>query len=333
MQTRAIRFHQLGGPEVLQIESVELAPPGPGEVQIRVEAIGINRAEAAFRAGLYIEQPYLPAGLGYEASGVVEALGAEVTDYQVGDAVCVIPAFSMNHYGVYAEHCNVPARALLPRPAGLNAIEAASLWMAHLTAYGALIDIAELSRGDAVLVPAASSSVGLAVMQFARRLDAVPIAITRSAHKADWLRQHGAEHVLVNPGPDLAAEVLQLTGGRGAKLALDPVGGDGVMQLASALCPGGSLVLYGNLSGQAEHTPFPFYAAVGKGLSLRGYLVFEVLGDPQRLAAARHCIESGLANGRLHTVVDRVFPFEQIVDAHRYLESNHQVGKVVVSLL
>jgi NADPH:quinone reductase-like Zn-dependent oxidoreductase len=332
MKTRAVRFHATGGPEVLRIDEVELDQPGRGELRLRIEAIGLNRAEAAFRAGQYLEAPQLPARLGYEASGVIEAVGQEVHGWSVGDAVCVLPAFSMNDYGVYAEHAIVPAHALIRRPPGLAATEAAALWMAYLTAYGALIDIAGVGQGDAVLITAASSSVALAAIQIANARGAIPIALTRSEAKAEHLLRLGAAQVIAGAGDDLASRVMEITGGKGARLAFDPVAGPAIMPLAEALAAGGMLILYGNLSGRAAETPFPFFPAVGKGLSLRGYLVFELIRDPARLAAAGDFIAAGLAAGSLNPVIDRVFAFDDIAAAHRHLESNAQVGKVVVSL-
>jgi NADPH:quinone reductase-like Zn-dependent oxidoreductase len=327
--TRIVRFHATGGPEVLRIDTETVGKPGPGELRLAVEAIGINRAEAAFRAGQYLEAPQLPARLGYEASGIVEAVGAGVDGFSPGDAVCVLPAFSMNRYGVYGERAIVPAGAVIPRPARLSATDAAALWMAALTAWGALIDIGHLGPGDAVLITAASSSIGLAAMQIARIVGARPIAITRDPGKRAALFAHGAEQVVVSGGDDLAVQLREASGG-GAKLAFDPVAGPGIAPLAEALAPGGTLVVYGNLGGRAEHTPFPFYTAVGKGLSLRGYLVFELLRDPARLTCGRAFVEAHLAHGTLHPVIDRVFDFDHIVDAHRHLESNAQIGKVVV---
>ena len=182
--SRVVRFHQTGGPQVLKIEQREVGAPGAGELRIKVEAIGLNRAEAAFRAGMYLEAPNLPCGIGYEASGIVEAVGDDVTDFKVGDAICVIPAFSMNTYSVYADQALVPAYACTQRPSGLDKIEAASIWMQYLTAYGALIDIAKLGKGDFVIIPAASSSVGLAAIQIANYVGATPIATTHAASRA-----------------------------------------------------------------------------------------------------------------------------------------------------
>ncbi len=136
-----VRFHAVGGPEVLKLEEIDVPPPGPGEVQIRVHALGLNRAEAMFRSGQYLEEPKLPARLGYEAAGAVAAIGPGVQGFQVGDAVSTIPSFSLNAYGLYGELANAPVHAVVHHPASLSWEEAAAVWMQYLTAYGALIDI------------------------------------------------------------------------------------------------------------------------------------------------------------------------------------------------
>src|SRR5699024_4250533 len=147
-----------------QYESVDVGEPGAGEVRVKVQAIGLNRAEAMFRAGMYLEDPRPPTGLGYEGTGVIEAVGTDVSGVTEGDAACVIPAFSMNDSNFSAEKTIVPAYAVTPRPQGLDTIQAAALWMPYLTAYGALVAIGELKQDEAVLIPAASSSVGLAAI-------------------------------------------------------------------------------------------------------------------------------------------------------------------------
>jgi NADPH:quinone reductase-like Zn-dependent oxidoreductase len=332
MKTRVVRFHELGGPEVLRIESLEVPAPGAGQALVRMEAIGLNRAEAAYRTGHYFEQPQLPSRIGYEGAGRIEALGPDVRGFAAGDAVCIIPGFSMNHYGVYAERALVPASALLPRPLGKSAADGAAIWMPLLTAYGALIDITGLQAGEAVIITAASSSVGLAAIEIANAVGAKPIAVTRGVSKVAALRQVGAAHVISSETQDIAAETARITGGRGARLAFDAIGGPIVDTLANALGHGGSLIVYGNLSGQARSTVFPFGPSALKGITMRAYLVFEIINNPQRYARARQFVLDGLTAGRFHPHIDRSFAFEDIVAAHRYLESNAQVGKVVVTV-
>lgn len=331
MKATTIRFHEFGGPEVLRFESLEVGEPGEGEMRVRIEAIGLNRAEASFRTGRYVEKAQPPSRLGYEAAGVVEALGPGVVGFAPGDPVCILPTFSMTRYGVYAERALVPAHAVQARPKGLQAVEAAAIWMAYLTAYGGIVDIAGVGRGDAVVVTAASSSVGLAAIRICNAIGAVPIAVTRGEGKREALLRAGAAHVVVAQQHDIAAETHRITGG-GARLAFDPVGGPIVADLAAALAPRGTLILYGNLSGKARETVFPYGPALAKGLSMRGYLVFELIHDAGRFAAARAFIEEGLRAGTLAPTIARTFEFDQMVDAHRYLESGEQFGKIVVTV-
>ena len=181
--SRVVRIHQTGGPEVLRLEQLSVGQPGPGEIRVRVEAIGLNRAEAAYRAGQYLRTPQLPSLMGMEAAGTIEALGAGVSGFSAGERVCVLPSLGLGEYGVYAEQAIVPARCVLAAPPALSPIEAASVWMQYLTAY-AIIEIGRAGIGDYVLVPAASSSVGLAAIQLAHWAGAVPIALTRYSAKA-----------------------------------------------------------------------------------------------------------------------------------------------------
>lgn len=331
MQARTIRFHEFGGPEVLRFESLEVGEPGEDEVLVRIEAIGLNRAEASFRSGRYVERAQPPSRIGYEAAGVVEACGRGVRGLEAGEPVCILPAFSMTRYGVYAERAIVPAHAVLPRPQRMSAVDGAATWMAHLTAYGAIVDIARVGRGDAVIVTAASSSVGLAAIGICNAIGAVPIAVTRGEGKRQALLRAGAAHVIVSQQQDLCAEAMRITGG-GARLAFDAIGGPVVADLAAALAPQAMLVLYGNLGGQARETVFPYGAALAKGLSMRGYLVFELIHDTKRFAAARAFVEAGLRAGTLAPMIARIFDFDAMVDAHRYLESGDQFGKIVVTV-
>ncbi|MFM0510026.1 zinc-dependent alcohol dehydrogenase family protein [Paraburkholderia sp. RL17-373-BIF-A] len=327
---RAIRFDRHGGPDVLRIEDVEVPRPAAGEVQIRVKALGLNRAEALLRAGTYIETPALPSGLGLEAAGVVAAVGAGVGDFASGDAVSTVPPVSMARWPAHAELINVPAGRVVKHPSSLGWEVAAALWMPYLTAYGALIDIAGLRRGEWVAVTAASSSVGLAAIQIANMVGANPIAVTRTSAKKAALLEQGAAHVIASAEEDLAARLRDVAGPDGVRVVLDPIGGPIFEPLTAAMSRGGMLIEFGGLS--AEPTPFPLFTVLSKSLTLRGYLVHEILSDPARLAAAKVFILDGLAAGSLKPVIAATFPFERIVDAHRFLESNEQLGKILVTV-
>jgi NADPH:quinone reductase-like Zn-dependent oxidoreductase len=281
-----------------------------------------------FRGGQYLEAPIFPAGLGYEAAGAVQAVGQGVRGFAVGDAISVIPGFSMNQYSCYGEQAIVPAASAVKHPANLTWEQAAAAWMQYMTAYGALIDIARLARGDAVVITAASSSVGLAAIQIVNAAGGIPIAATRKADKKQALLHNGARHVIVSEEQDIAAEVKRLTANRGARVIFDPIGGPGIEQLAGAAAYEGIIFQYGALS--TEPTPFPLFTALTKALTIRGYTLLELKVGSPRFETARDYVLDGLANGRLKPVIARTFPLSQIVQAHRFLEGNQQMGKIVV---
>ncbi|MFD0539581.1 zinc-dependent alcohol dehydrogenase family protein [Actinomadura luteofluorescens] len=328
---KTVMFHELGGPEVMRLEDVEVGDPGPGELRIRVEAIGLNRAEVLFRTGNYIEPvKAFPARLGTEAAGVVEAVGEGVTAFLPGQPVSTVPGFSQNEYGIYAERAIVPAASVLPRPEGLGAIEGAAVWMPYLTAYGALVEVGGMRPGDTVVLNAASSSVGLAAIHVADRIGATPIALTRTAAKKEALLKEGAAEVIVTGSDDVAGRVLAATGGRGAEFVFDAVAGPGVTDLARLVAPGGTLLVYGALSG--EPTPYPGIDLGMPALNMRTYTMLETARDPERLRRAAAFVTSGLRSGAFRPVIDRTFPLSEMADAHRHLESNTQIGKIVVTV-
>jgi NADPH:quinone reductase-like Zn-dependent oxidoreductase len=327
--SKVVRVHQLGGPEVLQFEEMDVGAPGAGEVRIRVEAIGLNRSEAMYRCGKYPVTPKLPTLMGYEAAGVVEAVGSGVQGFSAGDRICVLPTYRLGEYGVYGEKAIVPARSLLPSPPNLTPAQAASIWMQYFTAL-AIVEVADVGLGDYVIVRAASSSVGLAAIQLANWAGATPIAATRYSAKATSLKAQGAKHVVATEETDFVAEVMRITGGKGARVVFDPVGGPYVNTLAQAMAERGILFIYGGLSGQ--ETPWPHWPAALKGLSLRGWVASEIWNKPERFAKYKDLILSGLASGHLKPVIAKTFPLAQIAEGHRYLESNQQMGKVVVTV-
>jgi NADPH:quinone reductase-like Zn-dependent oxidoreductase len=327
---RAVRFHQHGGPEVLRIETVDVPRPAAGEVQIRIRALGLNRAEALLRRGTYIETATFPSGLGLEAAGVVAAVGDEVTSFVPGDAVSIVPPLSMVRWPAYAELATFPAELVVKHPPELGFEAAAAVWMQYLTAYGALVDIAGLGRGDVVAITAASSSVGLAAIQIANRIGAVPVALTRTCAKWRALRDAGAAQIVGSDEENIRARLAEIAGSKGVRVVFDAVGGPAFEPLTAAMSPGGILIAYGGLS--PEPTPFPLFNVLGKSLTLRGYLVHEIIRDPVRLAKAKAFILDGLSDRTLKPVIARTFRFDEIVDAHRFLESNAQFGKIVVTI-
>lgn len=328
---RVVQFDQVGGPEVLKVVDVPVRAPGAGEVRINVKAIGLNRAESMFRSGAYVVGPTFPgSGIGYEASGTIESVGAGVTGFAAGDAVSVIPAFMMNDYAMYGEQVVAPAFAVVKHPVGLSWEEAAATWMQYATVYGALVEIARLAKDDVLLIPAASSSVGLAAIQLANMVGAIPVALTRSEDKKQHLLEVGARHVIVTDTQDIVAEVRRITNGAGARVVFDPVGGPTFSKLIQAASPSGILIAYGALS--PEPASLPFLDVFGKRLTIRGYELFEYTMDKVAIERVKAFIVDGLASGKLKPLVGKTFPLEEVVAAHRYLESNQQFGKIVLTV-
>jgi NADPH:quinone reductase-like Zn-dependent oxidoreductase len=215
-------------------------------------------------------------------------------------------------------------------PANLTPVQAAAIWMQFLTAYGALVLVGGIKAGDFVSIPAASSSVGLAAIQIVRDHGATAIAVTRSTAKREELLALGAHHVIVSDTEDYPARMKEITSGKGARITFDPVAGPGIEQLAEGAANGGHLIEYGALAGKP--TPFPTMTAMAKGLNVHGYTMLQVTHDPAIAAKAKKYVFDRLADGRFVPKIARTFPFAQTIEAYQYLESNQQVGKVVITV-
>jgi NADPH:quinone reductase-like Zn-dependent oxidoreductase len=291
--SRTIKFAKAGGPEVLEFIEMEVPAPGPHEVRIKVKAIGINRADSMWRNDKYTEPVKFPAGLGYDAAGIIDAVGKDVTGLAAGDAVSTIPASSLNKYFTYGEVILAPDHAVIKHPESLSFVEAASVWMMFITAYGALIFDAQVKAGDFVIIPAASSSVGLAAIQLANYAGAAPIALTRTSEKKQRLHEAGAPHVIATQEQDMVAEVMRITNGNGARVTFDPVGGANFPKLIAALTnQGGIAYIYGALS--EDDTPMPVLEMIRKMPTVKGYSIRLVTGDEARRKVAVEYVTKGL---------------------------------------
>lgn len=325
---KIVRFHAFGGPDVLRLDDVDAGDPGPGEVRICVGAFGLNRVEAYFRAGTFLPPASLPSTIGYQAAGVIESVGDGVTEWQVGDRVATLFGLEMDRYGTHGEIILYPADMLVAVPADLSLIEAAASWMQYGTAYG-LIDVGRIAAGDAVVINAASSSVGLAAIQIAIAEGATPIAITRTRGKSDALLAAGAAHVIVSDDEDVPARIRDITGGAGARIAFDAVAGPSLAGLLSAMAPRGAVIVYGMLGGFSVELMLPLLMM--GNLALHGFSADRLIRDPESRARVVAYVAQGLASGALRPVIDRTFDLADIVAAHRRLESNNQLGKIVVT--
>ena len=337
---RIVRFARHGGPEVLEVRDEPLAEPGEGEVRLKIEAIGLNRAEIMFRSGAYIANPTFPSRIGIEASGVIDALGPGVSGFSIGDRAGAVPfnswdewgnwtSDSVTRYGLYGESAVVPTFCVARNPEGISAVEAGAIWCQYGTAWGGLVDHAGVSADDIVLVTAASSSAALGGLQIAKNAGATVIAATRRSDKADFLRGAGADHVIATEEADLASRVKEITGGQGFTIAYDSVGGAFIGDLVAAAQPYGLIVNYGNL--RTEPIDIPVLPMLAKRLFFKFHSLYDTMRLPEKRAACFAFVHDQVAAGALKVIVDRTFPLEQVVDAHRYMESNVQRGKVVVT--
>lgn len=220
--SKQIQFTQTGAPSVLHIVDVQTPAPKADEVQIQMQVLGLNRAEAMYRAGAYVIDPVFPATMGYEGAGVVTAVGDNVSEFTVGDKVSVIPSFMFTEYGTYGEIVNMPKHAVVKHPDNLSMAQAAASWMAFVTAYGGLIEFGKVKAGDFVVLGAATSSVGLAAIQIAKMQGATVIALSRTHAKGDVLLEKGADFVLATKEDDITAKLLEITQGKGVNMVFDP---------------------------------------------------------------------------------------------------------------
>ena len=331
---KIVRFHKMGAADVLQLDELPVPEPRKGEVRLRVKAIGLNRAETYFREGRFKFLPELPSKLGYEASGIVEAVGPGVDPAWMGKTVSTVPAFPADVYGVYGEVAIIPVYAVAEYPSHLSYEEGASIWMRYITAYGALIHEGNLTKGDFVLITAASSSVGIAAIEIAKAQGAISIATTRGIKKRAELLAFGADHVIVTDEEDLAERVGEISDGKGARIIFDPIGGNGLEVLAAAAAPSGIIFEYGYLA--TEPTPYPLFTALMKNLTVKAYSLFELVANPlefpEKFLKAKQYVYENLAKGNFKPIISKTFPLAKIVDAHRYMESNVQIGKIVVTV-
>ncbi len=324
---RVVVFDEFGGPEVMHVVEEPAAEPAAGEVRVRIEAFAVNPLDLMMRSGASPAPVPLPhARLGVEGTGVVDALGPGSTGLEIGDPVILAAVPDANVRGSYAEYTTVPASRVVARPSGLDITEAAAVWVAYSTAYGALVEKARMRPGDHVIVTAASGGVGRAAMQIANQLGAVPIAVTRHTAKKDDLLAAGAAAVIATDDLDVVEAVRHHTGGAGADMVLDRVMGPGPQELRKAARPGGPLVAAGFLDPRP--TPFP----VGTPLTVFSYRSFEHTLDAVVVRRMAAFLNAGVRLGALRPAIDTVFTLDDVAEAHRRRETGLHAGKIVVTV-
>lgn len=336
--SRIVRFHEFGEADVLKIEERATPAPAAGEVLVGVEAVGVSWHDVLWRQNLAPTLAQLPASLGHEVAGVVIALGDGVTDLTVGDQVASFPGHSANRYPGYAEHVVLPRSSLARYPDNLSAQQAAVHYLPSLVGWLGLVELAHLQPSETVLVTAASRCWGPYIVQMGKALGATVIAATAYAEDSEFLKQLGADHIILTEEQDLVSRVSKLTDGRGVNVVMDALGGPQMCLLGDAIAPRGRLVLF-DLQGGNE-TPFPACAAFKKNIQFFVHCIGNFTGkeelnipqDQVAVAKAVQCINQLTRDGLLRPLIDRIFSFEQVVEAHRYMETCPSRGRVVLQV-
>lgn len=320
--TQAIRIHRFGGPEVLQWEEIPLPPPAPGEVTIRQTAVGLNFIDTYHRSGLY--PLALPAGIGTEAAGLVEVLGAGVGGIAVADRV----AYAGLPPGAYAQRRNWPADRLVKLPATISDEVAASAMLKGLTAWYLLRRSYRVQPGDAILLHAAAGGTGTLLSQWAAALGATVIGVVGSAAKAELARAHGCAATVLADDPDFVKKVRELSGG-GVAVVYDSVGRDTFFRSLDSLLKHGTMVTFGNASGPVE--PFsPMELAKRGSLHLTRPSLFDFIATRADLEAGTGELFDLIVRGAVRIAIGQRYPLKDAARAHRDLEGRRTTGATVL---
>jgi NADPH2:quinone reductase len=320
--SRAIRFHETGGPEVLRLETVEVGEPGPGQARVRHTYVAVNFIDVYFRTGQY-PLP-LPNGLGSDAVGVVEAVGPGVTDIRVGDRV----GYLLGPQGAYADVRVMPADVLIPLPDGVSDRTASTLIMKGMTAQYLFRQVYPLKGGETILYHAAAGGVGLIACQWARALGVTMIGTVSTDAKAEMARAHGCAHTIVTSRENIAERVREITGGEGVPVVYDSVGKDTLMASLDSLQPRGTLVSNGTSSGPVVIDTM-LLAVKGSLWVTRPAMIHYAIPRAHMLAMAKELFDLVLA-GKIRSEPNQSFALADAAEAHRALESRKTVGATVL---
>ncbi len=320
---RIARIERTGGPEVIEWAEVELPPPGPGEVRIRQTAVGLNLIDTYHRGGVYPVE--LPAGLGLEAAGVVEALGEGVTGWRVGDRAGTFGP----HRGAYATERNLPADALLPIPDDMSDEVVAAALLKACTAEFLVERCAKVEPGWPVLVHAAAGGVGLILVQWLKAVGACVFGTVSTEEKAELARQAGADEVILYTHEDTAKRVRELTGGAGVRVAFDGVGMATWQSSLDSTAPRGLVVSYGNASAPVTGVDLGVLVAGGSLFTTRPTLFhYYATAEERRAGVAR--VWEMIRSGKVAVTIGQRYPLEQAAQAHRDIEARRTTGSTVL---
>jgi synaptic vesicle membrane protein VAT-1 len=336
---RAIWIKKYGGPDVLEIREQADPTPKAGEVRVRVRACGLNFAELMAREGLYPDAPKPPCVVGYEASGVIDALGDGVTEPRIGTAV-----IALTRFGGHAEALCVPAGQTRPLPDGMSFEEGAALPLVYVTAYHMLFRVTQLRPGVRVLIHMAAGGVGLAAIQLCRTVPGVVVFGTASASKHAFLRKQGYDHTIDYRSTDYATEVRRLSDGQGVDIVLDALGGADWKKGYDLLDPSGMLIAYGfaNISRGEKRNVFhvaksyfeiPRFSPLtlmNQNRAVAGVNLGHLWDKVDMLTAEMDSLLTLYREGKIKPTIDKVFKFSEVAEAHRRMHARKNVGKVVL---
>ncbi len=322
-RARAIRIHEYGGPEVLRREEIEVPEPGPGEVLLRHSAIGLNYIDIYNRRGLY-PMAELPAVLGREAAGVVEAVGEGVREVRPGDRVAYVM-----HAGAYSEKRCIPASALVPLPEDIADEQAAAMLLKGLTAHYLLRRTFRVQPGQTILFHAAAGGVGLIACQWAKHLGATVIGTVGSEEKARLAQEHGCDYPIVYTREDFVARVREITKGEGVPVVYDSVGQATFQRSLDCLQPLGSMVSFGQASGPVPPLDIGILAQKGSLYLTRPTLATYVARREDLLRGAEELFEV-VRRGIVRIEIRQRYPLREAAQAHRDLEARRTAGSTVL---
>jgi NADPH2:quinone reductase len=327
MQIKAVRFHENGGPEVLKIEQVDLAPPQPHEVRVRHTAIGLNFIDTYQRTGLY--PVALPSGLGMEAAGVVEELGSDVTNLAVGDRI----AFAGAAFGTYAEASNANAARVSKLPEGISDETAAAMMLKGMTAQFLLRQTYKVKPGETILFHAAAGGVGSIATQWAKALGATVIGTVGSQAKAELAKKNGCDHTILYDTENVAERVKEITkdgiGGAGVPVVYDSVGASTFESSLDSLQPRGLLVSFGNASGPVTGVDLSTLSAKGSLYVTRPTMFHYTMAQEDLDACAKDLFDI-VGSGKVKVEIGQTYKLDDIVQAHTDLEARKTTGATVI---
>lgn len=322
IQSKAIKMIQVGGPEVLQWVDIEVAAPGPDEVRVVHEAIGLNFIDVYFRKGVY-PQP-LPGWLGMEAAGVIESVGSNVKHVKVGDRV----AYAGKPAGAYSQVRVMPAEIVVKLPDAISFEMGAAMMLQGLTVNYLLTDSYKVQAGDTVLFHAAAGGVGLIAMQWLKLLGATVIGTVGSEEKAALAKSYGCDHTILYTKEDFVARTRELTNGKGVNVVYDSIGKDTFMQSLDCVKPRGMMVTYGNASGPVPLVDVGILGVKGS-LKLTRPTVMTYAHDRSLLEPMSADLFEKVIKGKIKIEINQRYQLQDAAQAHRDLEDRKTTGSTI----